>query len=123
MNPIDGLRLHRPAPPGIHDEDAGRGREVQAHAAGAQAQQEHFAPRVVAGHVAIDVSVACARAVVVVRGEGGENGGSLLLGHAAVEAEVREVGAGEDRFEQVEEGGELAEDYGFGVWVGFAERG
>ena len=47
MGAVDRLALHRGIPPGVEQEDVVRRRQVQAEAAGLQADQEHLAVRVV----------------------------------------------------------------------------
>ena len=54
-------------------------------------------------------------------GEIEEDGGAGFLRHGAVEAEIGNFGLGEDGGDEVEEGGELGEDDGFGAGMAQAE--
>ena len=54
-------------------------------------------------------------------GEFDKDGRAGFLGHGAVEAEEGDAGLGEGGGDEVEEGGELGEDDGFGAGVARAE--
>jgi hypothetical protein len=95
MNPINSLRLNRKTPPRIQHEHPRRSHKIQSHPPSLERnQQDHPSPR--------------ARKLF-------EHGRALGLRGAPVEAEVGDAFTFKVPFDDVEEGGELGKDDGFGA--------
>lgn len=101
VHAVDGLVLDRGRPPRVRQHHLVGRHQVEPHAADGQAGEQDRALRV--------------------RGERGERGVALRGPHGAVDARDGVVPRRELRLDDVEEGGPLAEDDGFGA--GLAVRG